>query len=435
MPARGAAWLAIAAVVAALVLAPPGLGGAGFIGVGEVLGGDVAVLRDGVWATVDEGTDIRGEETLRTGTEPARLRVRGGLLSLAPGTRVVLGRDTTVLEQGAVLYEGDAVRTVELGAVLVRGRGVFRAELSPSARVGVYRGGVAISDGESERSMGAYLQVDLTEGRAGEPVALRYVAEDPWDARLLSAAIAVDRQVDRTAASLRSVYGTQLQPASFYRDFIVVDDVLAEALPQLSPIARDRAFGPPAETLIAVIVTRLLVERAGLAVGEATADIAVHRRAGATWGLILRRHDLRADDFLAAADTALRSRAIAVEEGEAEPIRQDPGAGGSGPADGPTAPPGGSTPPADEQPDDDGSQPDDGDGDGGPGDDGGDGEGDGDGDGDGDDGDTVDDLVEELPLPEPPGVDEALDRAGDVAGDVMRQLPRPEDPRGARDDG
>lgn len=434
-PARGAAWLAIAAVAVGVVLAPPGLDSTGLQGVGEVVDGEVEALRAGVWTALPDGAEVRRDEALRTGASSARLRVRGGQLSLAPGSRVTLGRDTTDLAAGAVLFEGDAVRMVELGAVEVRGRGAFRVDANPSRRVGVYRGGAAVSDGIGQRSVASYEQVELTEGRARDPVALRYVPEDPWDARLLAGAIAVDRQVERTAASLRAVYGTQLQQPAFYRDFIAIDDVLASALPELSPISRRGAFGPPAETLIAVIVTRLLVERAGFAVEAATEEIAAQRRAGATWGLVLRSHDLRADDLRAAADTALRSRAIAVAEGTAAPVESDGGSGGGGATGGgPDDAPPADAPPGSEDPDppgQDGPPGEDGDPD--DGDDGGDGDDD-DGGGDPDDGDdsgpveevedTVDDLIDELPLPvEPPGL-------GDD-GDALRPG---DDRRNRRDD-
>lgn len=449
-PARGAAWFAIAAVAVGLVLAPPGLGTAGFQGVGEVVDGELEALRAGVWTPLPDGAEVRRDEPLRTGVSMARLRVRGGQLSVAPGSRLTLGRDTTELAGGAVLFEGDAVRMVELGAVEVRGRGAFRVDVHPSSRVAVYRGGVAVSDGSGQRSVASYEQVELTEGRTRDPVALRYVPEDPWDARLLAAAIAVDQQVERTAASLRAVYGIQLQRPAFYEDFIAIDDVLASALPELSPIARRGAFGPPAETLIAVIVTRLLVERAGFAVDEATETISAQRRAGATWGLVLRRHDLRADDLRAAADTALRSRAIAVEEGRAAPVEDDGGSGAGGEPGGglPDDAPPADEPPGSQDPDGPGQDPpadDDGDGDGdtddGGGDDGDDGGGGDDGD-DGDDGgtvdeieDTVDDLIDELPLPVmPPGLSHVTDRPGDRRS-ATADAPGREQERGDGTDG
>lgn len=448
--ARGAAWLAIAAVVLGLVIAPPGLGRVSFDGVGRVLAGDVEALRAGTWTRLPVGADVLGDEQLRTATEPAQLRVRGGVLALAPGTRVAVGRDTTELRDGAVLFEGDAVRAVRFGAVEVRGRGAFRVDARPSTRVGVYHGGVAVADGAGQRSVAPLQQVDLTEGRAAEVVALSYVADDPWDARLLSAAIAIDRQLDRTQASLRAVYGTQLQSPEFYRDFIEVDDVLAAALPELSPLTRGGTFGPPAETLVAVIAARMLVERAGMDVGQAIAEIAEQRRNGATWGLVLRRHDLRADDVRAAADTALRSRAIAVQEGSASPVDDAPAPdAGDGPPGGGDSAPEPPLPDDGTDPGDDGSDPGDGDGDGG--DDGG-------GDGGGDDGggddpdpvdeieDTVDDVVDELPLPadpDPPGRDglpgpaeEARDRlsgadrgTGSAPGQGNEELPLPDWPR------
>lgn len=423
-PARGAAWLAIAAVALGVALAPPGGGTTAFQGVAEVVDGEIEALRSGSWTALTGGADVHRDEPLRTLEGSARLRVRGGQLWLAPGTRVTLDRDTTALRDGAVLFDGDAVRAVDFGAVAVRGRGAFRVDASPAARVGVYRGGAAVSDGTRERVVRAYEQVDLTEGRAGDPVALRYVPEDPWDARLLGAALAIDHQIERTAASLRAVYGTQLQAPEFYRDFFAVDDVLAEALPRLSPISRDGAFGPPAEALVAVMVTRLLVQRAGLSVAEAAADIAVHRGEGATWGLVLRRHDLRADDLRAAADTALRSRAIAVAEGSAAPVEDDAGPSVETPGEDP----GGTSPPSD-APDDD-TPPDD--------------EGD-DGDDEGDDGDDdeeeeedptepVEDVIDELPLPPaPPGLERAIERADEAAQDVLDRLSRREDPLGRRE--
>lgn len=318
--ARGAAWLAIGAVVLGVVLAPPLFRGPGSNSVARVVSGEVEALRDGTWTSLGPGDRIRSEEPLRTQATPAELEGTVGLLSLAPGSRLALVRDGAVLEDGALLIEADAVRVVEFGAAVVRARGAVRVDASPAARVGVYHGGAAVEAGDRDQAIGAHQQLDLVEGRLGDPLPLRYVVTDPWDARLLAGAIAVDRRVERISASLRAVYGTELQDAAFYRDFVAVDDLVAAALPDLAPRSRGDGFGPPAETLVAVVVARLLVDRAGMTVPDAIGTISSLRRDGATWGIVLLRHELDADDLRAAADEALRARATAVADGTAAPV-------------------------------------------------------------------------------------------------------------------
>lgn len=414
--ARGAAWLAIVAVVAGVLLAPPSFRPPAFGDGARVASGEVEALRSGRWVVLTAGDDVGDEEPLRTLTGRAALVVPGGRLSLAPGTRLAVIADGAVLEQGAALVESDAIRIVRAGAVTVRGAGAWRVDAAPTARVGVYRGGVAVASGPREASVAPYEQVDLVDGRLGDPGPLRYLASDPWDQRLLAGAIAVDRQVLRLTTSLRSVYGTRLQPPAFYRDFVAVDDVLAAALPTLAPRHAGETFGPPAETLMAVAVTRVLVDRAALGVAEAVTAIADLRRGGASWGIVLRRHDLGAQDLRDTADAALRARAVAVAEGSATPVV---GAAGVGP-DGPDgAPADGAEPPTpvpsepdapDPPPDgsDPGADPDDGGEDGGSSDPVEEAE-DGVEDAVGDAGDLledpaeeVEDLVDEVPLPVTP---------------------------------
>lgn len=333
---RGAAVVAVLAVLAGLILAPPlGPGQLPAGAAARIVDGPAEVLRAGSWVTPADGIVRRGEQ-VRSGSDYARLELRAGELELAPGTRVTVGRDEMTLDTGAVLATVDQLTAVTLDGLVARGLGTFRVDVTPRRRVGVYDGGVAVAAGSVGVAAEAYQEVEVVEAAPTPPAPLRYRGDDRWDVRLLASALAVDSHIDRLETSLASLYGTQLQTPAFYRDFLGVDDRLATALPQLAPRSREGRFGPPAPTLVSVVVARTLVERAALSPEEATEELLTARGAGATWGLILVRRDLGVDELRSAAGDALGRRESAVEQGEAAPVAGPPRGSASRPTPTPT---------------------------------------------------------------------------------------------------
>lgn len=365
---RASAWLAVGAAVLALVLAPPRAADVFPPGVlGTVTAGQLEQLVGSTWRVAAAGDLVAAGAEVRVLEGGVAIRTRDGAVSLASGTVGTLEHGAIAIEGGAVLIESEAPTEVTTSAVSARGRGTWRVDVTTSPRVGVYTGGVAVRDAAGQEvPVGTLEQVAVIDRAvAPESLALRYLVTDPWDARLLARPIAVDRQVGRLENTLERRYGTALQAADFYGDFVAVDDTLAATLPMLARLQEGDRFGPPPETLVAVVVATLLNQRAGFTTDGAVGRIVELRRAGATWGIVLAAHDLGPDDFREAADDALRRRQQEVAEGTATPviIGDVPLAGDGSDDDGaPTPPPPDDTepePPTDPPPSDDPPPPDD----------------------------------------------------------------------------
>ena len=343
---RASAWVAVLAVIAGLAFAPPWHVPAdvppGFL---RLVEGSLERLDGQRWLAVGRGELVPTGTTVRTRDGEARLDPGDGALTLADRSVAVLDHATT-LQAGALLVEiEDRSHDVHLGSLLATGRGAWRVDAGSAPRLGVYDGGATLR-GPS----GAGTGVDRFEEanvRAGRPATsalpLRYLTVDAWDARLLSGAIAVDRQVEQLHDALVAAYGTDPQPASFYASFLAVDDAVAQALPGFGA-GGDATFGPPADVLVAVVITTTIVDRAGLTARVAVNEVRELRRDGATWGLILARHDLGAEELRAAIDLALRRREIAELTGQVGPsptpnASPTPSPTGSvGPTETPTSP-------------------------------------------------------------------------------------------------
>lgn len=344
--ARSAAWVAIAAAVAALVLAPPG-------GTSSIPAGAVATLEDGTleveagsgdWAGVPRGAPIADGATVRAVDESAVLRLREGTLTLARGAEATLTEGRADLALGSLLVERDAAFDVTLGLVSATGRGRWRADASTAPRVAVYDGG-AVTEGPLDREVviAPLQQADIVDAAlVPEPEPLRYLFADPWDARFLADAIAVDRYVEQLEAGLTGRYGVLPQRPAFYEDFAVAGGLPADAFRTMAPVSVEDRLGPPAAVLVAAIVVEAIVQRAGLPAQAAVAHVRELRERGATWGLIAVSADLRASDLRAVADAALRARQREIAEGRATPVLvpadAGAGAGGDGPAEEPTEP-------------------------------------------------------------------------------------------------
>ena len=320
---RASAWLAVGAAILAVVLAPPSPGDLLPPGVlGTVVEGQLEQLVDGTWRVASPGDLVAEGAQVRTVEAGSAVRTRSGIIELAPGSEGRLATTAIELEAGSLLLADDGPVEVRAADVEARGRGTWRLDLGGSPRVGVYDGGVSVVDDSGiSLSLGRFEQVALLEDALTQgSSAYRYQGSDPWDARMLGGAIAVDQQVARLETTLGARYGTVLQTADFYRDFVAVDETLVAALPGLARFQEGDRYGPPAATLVAVVVTELLTERTGLSGEAAVGEIQRLRRAGATWGLVLAHHDLGPASFREATDVALRRRQAEEAAGTAAPV-------------------------------------------------------------------------------------------------------------------
>ncbi|MDP9022481.1 MAG: hypothetical protein M3N57_07260, partial [Actinomycetota bacterium] len=311
---RVPAWIAVVAVIVGVVVAPPwrspGIP-AGFAA--RLTAGDLQRLVDARWV------DVRLEELVPDGAtvrsqDGARLAVDGGNIALSGEARARLA-DPLEITAGSVLTEVPGrERAVAFSPFTVRGRGSWRVDTGGAVRVGVYDGAVGIRadaagvdcDGPCV-AVGRLQDATVVGGRLpADPRPLHYEPVDEWDRRLLADVLAIDRQVAQLAAGFAARYGTAPQPPAFYTSFSQVQEPLADALPRLATTTVQGRFGPPADVLVAVVVTDLLVQRAGLGLDEAVDTIVRLRHDGATWGIVLAMHGLGPDALRQAATLAVR---------------------------------------------------------------------------------------------------------------------------------
>lgn len=414
-PARTAALLAVVVAVLGSLMGPTGqldqLLGAAPV---RVAAGVVEQQVDGGWERVDVGEVVAAGTRFRAVGDIATLEVPGGEVDVADGTRAVAGADL-VVETGTAVVRSPEVAVGD-GAVEAQGAGAWRYDAT--GRVGVYEGATLLRDATGREVLVRPLQeVGLRDGAvASELRPYVYVGSDPFDRRHLADALGVDDYVGALARGLDADFGTAPQQPAFYTDFDGLDGRL---LALLGDVGFDRdgpRVGPPADVLVAAVVTEALVVDAGLPPADAATEVRTARLDGATWGLIAQARELDASHVRAAADRALSRREQAVEQGTATPVipsdgespdgaddepggTTDPDLGGPGPGDG-------GTDPGDdgEDPDGDGEDPDGGGGDG-PTDDG------------GPISDTLDDLGGDEAVPDP--LEEPVDDLVDVIDDVL----------------
>jgi hypothetical protein len=131
---------------------------------------------------------------------------------------------------------------------------------------------------------------------------LVYVGSDPFDRAWLAPAMGVDDLVAQLGRGLTATYGVLPQSPAFYVDF---DGLDGQTVALLGDVGFDRdgdRIGPPADVLIASVVTDALVTNAGLAPADAATEVRTRRLAGATWGLIVQARELDASHVRAAAN-------------------------------------------------------------------------------------------------------------------------------------
>lgn len=344
--ARASAWVAVAAVLAGMAVSPPWRVGTGVPegSAGRFVAGDLERLDGGRWVAAVPGELLDDGVSLRSG-DGAEIEVRGGELELGEDTRVVLD-DPVVVDAGSLLTDvAGREREVRAGDLLASGRGTWRTDVAAGVRVAVYRGGAGVEvagSGERGLAVSRFEQVATASPQLpAAPLPMAYSGGDEWDVRLLSGLLATDRVAAQLARSFAARYGSEPLPRSFYTRFTAVDEAIDAALGRLAGSDGDR-FGPPGDVLVAVVVTDLLADRAGLTTEEAATEAVALRAAGATWGIVLARHDLSADDLRGAVDLAVRGAPAPTVDGPATgpgdaavPTAGTTG-GAPGPTDGPT---------------------------------------------------------------------------------------------------
>jgi hypothetical protein len=353
--ARIAAWVAVGAAAAALVLGTFGAGWLADDSAGEVVVGrlEVELAVTGEVRQLTVGDQVPAEAQLRTNGGAATVRLSTAELLLAPGTVVdTTDRGALILRRGSVLVRGPGPVQLASGAVEVLGRGTWRVDVGPASRLATYRGRVQAADGVSSRQLARYEQVDLRGGALdGDAAPLRYRDDDAWDQDELAEAIAVDRLADQLTTSLTATHGTALRPPSFFARFVGADEPVLDRLDDLAPRRRAAEVGPPATVLLGMTVADALVVEGGFLPGPAVSRVVDLRRGGASWGLVLAVHDLGAPALRAAASRALDQAAdspaavgagAATAEGGVD--ANDAGTGAGAASSGPGAGDGGPAP-------------------------------------------------------------------------------------------
>lgn len=290
-------------VLSALVLMLPACSAGGGLGArdaGTVADGSVIEVAggDGTWETLSEGRTVAAGSRIRAGDGPATLQLRDAAVSLAAGALAELGSDTVDLESGEVLVEGDGVR-VRLGDTTIAGSGVFRVAAGVAARAAVYEGEATVHRPAQERQVPALRELDLSAFRlAASPAPLRYREGDTWDQELLADALTFDGEAARLTRGIERELGSRPLRPRFYRQYAApaVVSLLADG----AAVSRGRAFGPPADVLLALFVSEAAAGTAPLA--PVVEQILGLRDQGARWGLIAVELDIPSSEVVAAID-------------------------------------------------------------------------------------------------------------------------------------
>ncbi len=319
-PARVAAVLAVLVAMLGGVLGPTGQ-------LNVLLGPDVVsvvAMTDGEWNVLGVGARVDRGTSLRAPDGEATLAVGNGTVDLAEGTRMTVDQELLV-SAGAVVVRSPRT-VVGDGSTTAQGTETWRYDAT--GRIGAYRGSATVTDA-------AGLQVPvrtLQEARvrrgvlADEPRPYVYAGSDTFDREYLGTAFDVDDYLAALHQGLQGQYGMAPQRPGFYLDFDGFDGSIVASLGDVGFDRVGDRVGPPADVLVAAVVTEALVVDAALEPPVAAREVRDLRLAGATWGLIVQGRDLDASHVRAAADRALARRQLAEQQGTASPVLDGPGA-------------------------------------------------------------------------------------------------------------
>lgn len=337
-PVRRATLPAVALVLAALFV----VAGCADAGLGRhaavVLAGEpVEVADDEGWVAVEAGEGIAPGARVRSGDEEAHLQVPGGAVRLGVNSVVRVHRRGLDLIRGSVLAETAEGYVVTWADTAIDGEGIHRLEGGVTPRVGVYEGVVEVHRFAERVEVPALRQVPLANQRlTGTVEPLAYRDDDPWDRRLLAAAISFDHEVERLARGIDREHGHDPRDAAFYETFVVVDEGTVPVLASISRVNDDDRFGPPAEALVTLFVATAVADAAEIDLERAVRDVTGLRAAGARWGLIALETGIDTRRLAQVVNLAQERRLVEAPGGE-EPgggAASDGGASGASGASG-----------------------------------------------------------------------------------------------------
>lgn len=280
----------------------------------------------GEWTQQDGGGVVPAGARVRTAGDEARLEFRGGAVRLSPNALATVTNDVLTLERGEALVASTSGLSTSLEDTTIDGAATYRVETGLAARVGVYRGEVAVARPAQERTVPSLRQLNLADVRlATRPAPLRYLPDDVWDRDLLGDAIAFDGEAAQLTRGMDRELGTEPLPPAFYRRF--TGRAAVPVLAQAAEASRRGAFGPPSD----VLLTFFVAQAAGTpTVVPAIRQVAGLRSAGARWGLIAVDLGVPADDVMVAIDR-LDNRELAL--GDLTPAARTPADPAGGTAD------------------------------------------------------------------------------------------------------
>jgi hypothetical protein len=289
-----------------------------------LVAGETLEVADGddTWSAVSVGANLPEGARVRTGAEEARLEVRGGEVWLAPSTMAVLAADVVEVVRGDALVASGGALRARWGELEVVGVAVVRLTSGVTPLVKVYDGAVAVARHGEERNVPALRQLGLGSVRLPlQPVPIAYDADDPWDARLLTRAVAFDAEVERLAKGIDREHGARPREPEFYETFAAVEP---DTIPLLAATSRVRSgdgrFGPPSDALVTLFVAEAVAARNGGDVADTARQVAELRTAGARWGAVAVEHGISTVELARVVDLAQDRRlAVAPPEPPAAP--------------------------------------------------------------------------------------------------------------------
>ena len=301
-----------------------GAGDAATVGQGSVA---EYAIEGGTWTTREAGEVIPAGAQVRSAGKELRLTFRQGSVRLSADATATLTPDRITLERGEALIDSDGDLGVTLDDTTMDGAAQYRVASGLAARVGVYRGEVAVARPAQQRTVPSLRELDIADFRlAATARPLQYREADPWDQELMAEAIAFDGEAARLSRGLDLELGTRAQPPAFYRQFAPgrVVSVLSVGS------AVSGRIGPPSDVLLTVFVARA-------ADGPLPATVRLVsglRRDGARWGLIAAELDVASQRVVAAIDR-LDNRSLALADSAPADRTSSLGLGSDGDADGP----------------------------------------------------------------------------------------------------
>jgi hypothetical protein len=259
------------------------------------LGGRVVLFHGDDSSLLEEETNLEaGDRLVAADDGRALVRLPGGRsLELAPGADLGwTGPGGAEVRAGSVLARASSALTVSAAGADIEGSdAVFRVDRELSTRLAVYRGEATVV-GSGVGAIPALRETTLVAGgavpRGARPLSVS--PNDPWDIKLLGAAIDIGLELDRLQRGLARQLPAQRPEA--------VTEVLSEDFPRriLEDLLEEFQ---PAESVVAAVAAReaaALVEQSLVQVLRNVLDL---RLLGADWTVVVAEWELTRSEILA----------------------------------------------------------------------------------------------------------------------------------------